>query len=43
MGAFAYAFHCTDDAAPFVLVWYGIGIGLCGLAGRLLGPRALRW
>lgn len=43
LGALAYAFHCTDDAAPFVLLWYGAGIGVCGLAGRLIGPWALRW
>ena len=43
LSAAAYALHCTDDAAPFLLVWYGIAIGACTLAGRLLGPKLLRW
>ena len=43
IGASAYAIHCTDDAAAFVLVWYGIGMALIALAGRALGPRVLVW
>jgi len=43
VSAMAYAFHCTDDSAPFVAVWYGATIVLCTLAGAALGPRLLRW
>jgi hypothetical protein len=45
-GAFAtliYCLHCPESTAAFVLVWYSLGIGLSTLAGRLLGPRLLRW
>ena len=43
VGAFAYALHCPDDAAPFVLVWYGAGVGLCSLIGRSMASVVLRW
>jgi hypothetical protein len=39
----AYALHCTNDALPFVAVWYGGAITLCAFAGAKLGPRLLRW
>ena len=42
-GAFIYAFHCDESAAPFVAVWYTFGIALVGAAGGLLGRWALRW
>ncbi|MCK1709107.1 MULTISPECIES: DUF1109 domain-containing protein [unclassified Bradyrhizobium] len=43
VSAMAYAFHCTNDSAPFVAVWYVATIVLCTLAGAALGPRLLRW
>jgi hypothetical protein len=43
LSASAYAIHCHEDAAAFVLIWYGLGIVACTLIGRLLGPRLLRW
>jgi hypothetical protein len=43
VSALAYALHCTDDALPFIAIWYGGTIVLCTLAGRALGPRLLRW
>jgi hypothetical protein len=43
LAAALYAVHCTEDAAPFFVTWYGTGIVLVGAAGALLGPRALRW
>jgi hypothetical protein len=41
--AVAYAHHCSDDAAPFVAVWYIAGIAVAALIGRVIGPRLLRW
>jgi hypothetical protein len=42
-GAFIYAFHCDESAAPFVALWYTIGISLMGLLGAALGRMLLRW
>lgn len=42
-GAFVYAFHCPESAAPFVALWYSAGILLTAGLGALLGPRLLRW
>ena len=42
-GAFVYAFHCTEESAPFVAIWYTAGIALTTAIGALLGPRFLRW
>ena len=42
-GAAAYALHCQEMEAPFVAVWYMVGISIPVLAGWLLGPRLLRW
>jgi hypothetical protein len=38
-----YAFHCTESAAPFVAIWYTLGIAATGLLGALLGRLLLRW
>jgi len=38
-----YCLHCPESTAAFVLTWYSLGIGAAGFAGRLLGPRLLRW
>ena len=43
VSAMAYALHCMDDSLPFVALWYGGTIVLCTAAGRVLGPRLLRW
>ena len=42
-GAAVYALHCPELEAPFLAVWYVLGIALPVLAGALLGPRLLRW
>lgn len=42
-GAFAYAWHCTETGAPFLALWYTLGIALAVLLGWLAGPRVLRW
>jgi len=38
-----YALHCPEDSPLFYVCWYGLGIVISGTAGRLLGPRLLRW
>jgi len=42
-GAAVYALHCPELAAPFLAVWYVLGMALPVAAGALLGPRLLRW
>ena len=42
-GAAVYAFHCPEFTAPFVAVWYVLGMALPVAAGALLGRRLLRW
>ena len=42
-GATVYALHCPELEAPFLAVWYVLGILLPVAAGALLGPRLLRW
>jgi hypothetical protein len=43
VGAFVYCFHCNEEAAPFIAVWYTLGIAAVAGLGALLGPRLLRW
>lgn len=43
LGALVYALHCTESAAPFIGIWYVIGITIPTLIGAALGPRLLRW
>ena len=43
VGAFVYSFHCTEGAAPFIAIWYTLGIVVTAAVGALLGPRLLRW
>lgn len=43
LGATAYAFHCPDDSVPFIAIWYGTLVALCGLVGAIFGPWFLRW
>ena len=38
-----YAFHCPESAAPFVGIWYVLGISIPTVSGAVLGPRVLRW
>jgi hypothetical protein len=42
-GAASYAMHCSESAAPFILIWYTLGVLACGSLGAVLGPRLLRW
>lgn len=43
LSALVYALHCPESAAPFIAIWYVLGIALPALAGAVLGPRVLRW
>jgi hypothetical protein len=42
-GAASYAMHCQESAAPFLLIWYSLGVLACCFLGAVLGPRILRW
>jgi hypothetical protein len=42
-GAFIYAFHCTEVSAPFMTVWYTLGIVVVGAVGAVLGRTLLHW
>jgi hypothetical protein len=41
--AFAYAIHCPEAEAPFLAVWYVLGMLIPTAAGALLGRRLLHW
>jgi len=43
VGATAYALHCDEMQAPFLAVWYLLGMLIPTALGALLGPRLLRW
>ncbi len=43
VAATAYAVHCNEMEAPFIAVWYGLGMALPTALGAFLGPRVLRW
>jgi hypothetical protein len=42
-GAFVYSFHCTEGSAPFIGIWYSLGIVLTAVIGGFLGRNLLRW
>jgi hypothetical protein len=42
-GAAVYALHCPELEAPFLAVWYVMGMAVLPLLGAYLGPRVLRW
>lgn len=42
-GATIYAFHCMEAAAPFIAIWYTLGIALTTAIGAALGRFLLRW
>lgn len=43
LGAWIYAFHCDESAAPFVVVFYTLGISLLAATGAALARPLLRW
>lgn len=42
-GAVVYTFHCPELAAPFLGIWYVLGMLIPVALGALIGPRVLRW
>ena len=43
-GAFVYGFHCYENAAPFVAVWYTLGVAAVMALGAFVAKvGALRW
>jgi hypothetical protein len=42
-GAAVYALHCPELMAPFLAVWYVLGMAIPVAVGALLGKRVLRW
>ena len=42
-GALVYALSCTEMAAPFISIWYLLGMLIPAALGALLGPHLLRW
>jgi hypothetical protein len=43
IAATIYGFHCPEMAAPFLLIWYTMGIAFSAGFGALLGSRLLAW
>lgn len=43
LAATVYGLHCAETAAPFVALWYSLGVLLSAVAGAIVGPRVLRW
>ncbi|MGH8701718.1 MAG: DUF1109 domain-containing protein, partial [Burkholderiales bacterium] len=42
-GALVYALYCPEMAAPFIGVWYLLGMLIPAVVGAVLGPHVLRW
>lgn len=43
VGALLYALHCPELDAPFVALWYSLGVALVSATGALAGYLLLRW
>lgn len=43
IGGLVYALHCPEMEAPFLAIWYVLGMLLPAGIGALLGRRLLRW
>ncbi len=41
--ALIYTLHCPELAAPFLAIWYLLGMLIPTAIGAWLGPRLLRW
>jgi hypothetical protein len=38
-----YALHCPEMAAPFLGIWYVLGMAIPAVLGAAVGSRMLRW
>jgi hypothetical protein len=43
IGAAVYAVACNETSAPFLAIWYTLGIAAVTALGALAGSRLLRW
>jgi hypothetical protein len=43
IGALMYSLHCPELAAPFIGIWYLLGMLIPATIGAVFGPRLLRW
>jgi len=43
LSAVAYALHCPELAAPFIGLWYLLGMLIPAALGAAIGARLLRW
>jgi hypothetical protein len=43
IGALLYTLHCPELGAPFLAIWYLLGMLIPTAIGAWLGPRLLRW
>ena len=43
LATLAYVLHCPELAAPFIAVWYVLGIAIPAAIGLAIGPLVLRW
>jgi hypothetical protein len=43
MGAAVYCFHCPELEAPFISIWYLLGMLIPTAIGALCGEKFLRW
>ncbi len=41
--ALIYSLHCPELGAPFLGVWYPLGMLIPAAAGAIVGPRLLHW
>ncbi len=43
LAAIIYSLHCPELTAPFIGLWYLLGMLIPAAAGAAIGPRLLRW
>ncbi|MDP2707316.1 MAG: DUF1109 domain-containing protein [Burkholderiales bacterium] len=42
-GALIYSLHCPEMTAPFIGIWYVLGMSIPAAVGAVIGPSVLRW
>jgi hypothetical protein len=43
LGAFCYNLYCPSSSLEYVGIWYGAGIAISAVLGRLIVPTFIRW